>query len=222
MADQLLVFIDPIKFGHLVGEDTIPGYRVRENHGDGVAYNYLNNSHSLVYFKDDTTSDVGPFNHPSAEAASLLLIPDTLPPNEFGYVPGKRFKILFHAGPGSANKIEGLKANPFFRGVLKSAESSNTPYADLASAILRKSSAAIAGISERIPEFDPVLEAKLELLQAILNSQKPTDEALVLLRKKLPAFDQNFEAFVQADQTDIFSPLFQTAFDNFRDALDLD
>jgi hypothetical protein len=72
---------------------------------------------------------------------------------------------------------------------------------------------------------DPVLEAKLELLQDVLNDKAPEDNVLVLLRKNLPDFDNRFKQFEDSEKLhngDIFSMEYQTAFESFRDSLGIE
>lgn len=90
---------------------------------------------------------------------------------------------------------------------------------------------------------EAVLEAKLALIQGILNEKAPARETMNLLREKVAGFDKYFADFVRAlargngerldDASDfynrfeqlaqlsgdIFSTEYQTAFKKFRDAL---
>jgi hypothetical protein len=70
--------------------------------------------------------------------------------------------------------------------------------------------------------WDPVLEAKLELLQDILNDKSPEEKVLTVLRQGLPTFDDEFADFKKLSGDDLFTPQFQAAFERLRDALEVD
>lgn len=98
--------------------------------------------------------------------------------------------------------------------------SANRPYNMLRKAI--KSGNGQSAALNKVWDFflgDPLLEAKLTLLQNILNGEKPSDDILFLLGKELTGFENDFEKFKKTPNSDIFSCEYQTAFKIFRDKL---
>lgn len=215
---QLIVFVNPKKFGRLVGDDTIPNFRVLER----GKYKYLNNSESVVYVAPDRVPGVGVCSQVECDGASVVLVPDKIPPAKFVYRPVRHFKILYH-GQTLPERIQILRASSVFRGELKSSESVNTPYERLARAIKSETLARdLPEILEDIPFFDPVLEAKLELFQATVNGQQPRAEVLSLLKQVCPEFEAEFESFTKAATGDLLSDERALAFTRLRNVLNIE
>lgn len=215
---QLITFIAPRKFGGLVGEDLIPGYKIIEP--DNRHSSYLNNSQSVVYVYDDNRKPVaGKLEQSRAGKASVLLVPDDCTKENFAYAPKRNFKILFHDGPGAANKIATLRESPFFKGELKSSEELDTLYDALANAIKFKTLAAdFPKLLDQIPSFDPALEAKLELLQNVLAGEQPRRMLLDSLKEWLPGVEAELKEFNKT-KGHTFSPEYQAAYSKLRDSL---
>ncbi|HSS20963.1 MAG TPA: hypothetical protein VLL54_12885 [Pyrinomonadaceae bacterium] len=216
---QLVAFIDPEKFGRLVGEKTIPDYLTDETSG-----NYLNNSKSIVYVYNDRLPAVEKFKASEAGKTSVLLVSDGCAQDAFPYVPKRPFKVLFHSSRDSADKIENLQKSNFFRGNLESSEHPSTLYGTLANAIRLKSlDSDLPKVLEQIPLIDPALEASLKLLWTVLNREKPKGDLLESLKQYLPK--QSLSKVVKDLKdlekigSDIFSHEYQTAFGKLRDSL---
>lgn len=214
---QLIAFIDPEKFGRLVGEDTILGY---EDPGSGGGY--LNNFQSVVYVDDDSRPPVaGRLNQAQAGKASVILVPDGCTKANFNYVPKKTFKILFHADKSSADKIEALRESPLFLGELHSSEEADTPYGLLSNAIRLKSLAAdLPRVLDQIPPFDPKLEVKLELLQHVLSRRDPPRKVMDSLKTSLPRLERDLKE-LKGIKTGVFSLEYQVAYTKLLDSLDI-
>lgn len=217
---QLIAFIAPSKFGRLVGEDAIPGYRLIDP--DSSNSNYLDNFQSVVYVYDDKrTPIVGKLNQSEAHKTSVLLVPDGCLKVNFDYVPVGAFKLLSHSDKGAANKIAALRKSPFYGGELKSSEEPDTPYGALAKAIKFKTLAAdLPKVLAQIPSFDPVLEAKLVLLQTVLAGEQPHRTLLDFLKESLPGVETDLEEFNKT-QGHTFSPEYQLAYSKLRNSLKL-
>jgi hypothetical protein len=102
-------------------------------------------------------------------------------------------------------------------------DQNNLPYNAFRVAI-KKEEGQVEGF-ERVWSFflwDQVLEAKLELLQDILNGETPDKKVLAILRKELGTFDEDFVKFEKVPRNDLFAPRFQRAFEKFRNALEIE
>jgi hypothetical protein len=224
MSCQLIVFIDPVKFGGLVGNDSIPNYKARE----GDRSNYLNDSQSIVYVYPDDRIEVGRFKPNLTSSAKVILVPDTCREENFEYVPKTGFKILFHGKPGSgsADKIAKLRKSVFFRGQQKSIEEPNTPYQVLADAIRSKSLVSeLPRLLAQIPSFDAELdaelEAKLELLDTMLKGEAPSRTLIGRVKKSSPNIEKELKDFNKVP-SDRFSPDYHAAYSKLRHSLKID
>lgn len=96
------------------------------------------------------------------------------------------------------------------------------PYNSFRSAVKNGSDRTAA--FERVWNFfcDQLLEAKLELLQNVLDGESQREETLALLREELSGFEQSYAEFKKTPGEDIFSPAYQAAFETFRDALEIE
>jgi len=214
---QLIVFIDPLKFGLLLGNYGIPNYKARE----GDRSNYLNDSQSIVYVHSDDRIEVGGFKPNLTSSAKVILVPDGCREENFEYVPKTGFKILFHGKPGSASgdKIAKLRKSFFFRGQQKSIEEPNTPYQVLADAIRSKSLVSeLPRLLAQIPSFDAELEAKLELLDTILKGETPSRTLIERIKKSSPNIEKELKDFNKVP-TDRFSPEYHAAYRKLRHSL---
>ncbi|MFY9620499.1 MAG: hypothetical protein WAM70_15085 [Pyrinomonadaceae bacterium] len=212
---QLIVFINPSKFDRMVeGEKTIDNFETPKG-------GYLNNSQWIVYVDEDCRTASGAFEETTAQKSAVILVPDKI--SSFSYEPQTSFKILFHTET-PATLVAGLEQSPWFRGKLRSEEEETTPYDDLAQAIKASKSFAddLQVIVDKIPSFDPVLEAKLELFQNILNGDSIRPEVVDLLKQSRAAFESDFKEFMKTPRDDLFSKDFHTALSRLRDTLELE
>jgi len=154
---QIIAFIDPRKFGDLLGDNKPQGYRQNGSN--------LDNGYKLVYIQTDGTHDVAAYDEAKAKAASIILVPDSF---NFQYVPEVPFKILWHGGTDETTRVRRLRdITNHFQGDEKSQEEENTPYqkiADLIKAALKSEQPNVTfeSIHEDIKEFDQELEKLLE------------------------------------------------------------
>jgi hypothetical protein len=184
MDELLIVFIEPKKFAELSGEK-LRNLIVQYNRATKRT-TYLENNSQVLYLLNDNTTDKGAFDTTRANEVCAVLIPDEyqrIDPNSLTKSLTKFFKILHHNPDHPHNLQSDLRFNPFFQGAEQISEATNTIYGELGKAIENDNFVdVVKSIYEEIENFNPILEAKLELLhQCIFPANRPKKE-------KIPSF----------------------------------
>lgn len=119
---QVICFIDPGKFGALLG-DTCNKIGFRENGA------FLGNDTRVLYAGKDGQCEVGSFDPDRAASAQIIFVPDRL---GFTYEPRVDFKVLHHTHTPRAQvaRLEGLRN--WFRGSKQFIEHPDTIYGTIA------------------------------------------------------------------------------------------
>lgn len=155
---QIIAFIDPRKFGDLLGDDKPQGYRQNGNN--------LDNGNNLVYVQTDGTCEVAVYDETKAKAASIILVPDSF---NFQYVPEVPFKVLWHTGTDETTRVQRLRdISNHFQGDERRQEETDTPYQKIADLINKKDGVTFESIYEEIKEFDQAIENPLKKLATSL------------------------------------------------------
>jgi len=200
MDTLLVVFINPQKFADLLGNnDDIRNKIEVYDEGTGETY-YLANSTKVIYLNGDSQIDVDVFDSGKVNTANAVLIPDNHP-NIEEYTPTKPFKILHHFTGATQNLRIALLESELFKAIAQETEDPNTSYDKLATAMGGGDLVdAVTEVYEGIKEIDYVLEAKLLLLQKILNGDEVTLLSVVNILK-----DSSSDKVKR-----IFDPVFKT------------
>lgn len=182
---QIIVFIDPSKFGSLLGYEKPVGYRKNKKN--------LDDGNELVYVKKDGDAEVGEFDQKDAEEASIILVPDRY---NLIYTPKVPFKILRHSvQPRALTSLTSNTDN--LEGILQTLEENtvdgkSTPYEMIVVLMQNKedSEYKFEDIYNAIPSYDIPLE---ELLQEFSNfhPRLPWGESLKEKKKKLKEYMKN-------------------------------
>ncbi|MHB8336980.1 MAG: hypothetical protein ACYDEE_06165 [Ignavibacteriaceae bacterium] len=171
LKNQLVVFIKPQKFASLFKDvnKTINGYSIA---GEERIL-YLDDNKKIVLIKNDK-AQIKQWDEKEVNDSECIIIPDELP--NFNYTPNVEFKILYHTNT-PPEKLNSLRVSSNYKGELKSLEEGTidykkTPYLELAESlengnILKM----IKSVYDNIPEFNYLLEAKLNLLHQCLTPQ---------------------------------------------------
>lgn len=162
-----------------------------EDTGHFESLHAIDESYRLYFAQDKITQKAFSAFVGSVDRERLFLLRHRLPNIEFEGVPQGNIKVGAHESTG-----------PLYNDVLRIIGDSDGEK--------------VARIFKTVFTHDPVLEVKLSLLSAILDGQTPDlDETLERYREAFETFE------VAKTNDDPFSTEFQTAFENFRDSLEI-
>ena len=174
----------------LIEENNFIGFN--EDTGDFESLNAIDESYRLYFAHDIVKQKVFSAFVSSVDKDRLFILRHRLPDIEFEGIPQSNIKVGAH-------------------------ESTGPLYDDVLAIIGDSGNEKIARIFKAVFTHDPVLEAKLALLSAILDGRTPLD-----LDEPLEGYREAFYIFRAAKTNDDpFSTEFQTAFESFRDSLEL-
>src|ERR1700759_5276528 len=91
---QVVIFIDPVKFYGLLGEDTAISDRVGFTKASARGYSHLNGGKSLFYLSEGGMK-AAEYNPRDAAEAVFLFVPDALK-FPFSPAPDSEFVVLHH------------------------------------------------------------------------------------------------------------------------------
>ncbi len=161
---QIICFIDPEKFGALIGNNLPNGYEI-----DDV---YLDNGNNLVYVQNEGTCEVLVYVEVKSKAASIILVPDSF---NFQYAPEALFKVLWHNGTNEASRVQRLRDTNNFQGDNKSMEEPDTPYQKIADLINKKVGVTFDNIYKDIKNYDTKEENLTDDIFNAIYEQKDED-----------------------------------------------
>jgi hypothetical protein len=162
---QIIAFIDPRKFGDLLGDDKPKGYRQ-----NGIN---LDNGNHLVYIQVDGKNIVDAYDEAKAKAASIILVADTF---NFQYVPEVPFKVLFHTQTNEVTRVQRLReVTNLFQGDEKSMEVKSSHYQKIADFINKNEGVSFESIYGEISVFDPEEETLTDDIFNAIYEQKDED-----------------------------------------------
>jgi hypothetical protein len=158
---QIIAFINPDTFASLLSYETPTGYFQNDTN--------LDNSNHLVYVEIDGTCDVGAYDETKANAASIILVPDSF---NFQYTPDMPFKVLWHNQTDETLRVERFRNTTSFQGDTKSMEEPKTPYQNIAYLIIKEKDITFDAIWKAIKDVDILLRAKYDFIEQLADTTK--------------------------------------------------
>lgn len=156
MEGNLFIFINPESFADLLRNDELYNL-VRD----------MSRERDVIYLWSNQAPTRESFDSTKTTNALAVLIPDSHEPIQ--YTPSRDFKVLHHTTGPTQNLREDLLSSPFYKGVRREPEDLNTLFDKLATAIENNNLLeSLKEIYDEIKNFNPLLEAQLELLHNCL------------------------------------------------------
>jgi len=171
--NQIIGFIDPIKFNTLLGDKGASfGFC---NFNDDGEYIFLGGNKLVLFVDIEGEPFVSEFDVHLAKAAKIILIPDE---RLVEFCPDFDFKVLIHSNTKTKfpHHFSFLKENSMCKACHEDREEINTTYDEISKFIGIGGEDTYNKIWNSIPEFDNVLEAKLELLHNCLHHESAPSE----------------------------------------------
>ncbi len=201
---MLVMFIDFEKFSYLFKGDVrnvIPSY-------DEI------NNEKVICFVNNTVKAVAILDDNELGRAFCIILSDNI--TNFPFKPVVDFKILYHTGTNE-EKLTPFRQNSFYKGELKSMEESDQIYGAIAKAIedgnfLKN----FQSFYDQIPNFNYLLEAKLNLLHQCLTPQGVKEANPDWLQGDVQI---KFDNLKNIDVEDPFNPDYMKALADLRDEL---
>lgn len=170
---KIIAFIEPSKFALLLDVNQfIKGFEIIN---DNQEISQLSDNTELVYLSEKEIKVAG-YNEKLFNDASVVLVPDSFN-LKHNFI--SEFKVLYHGITinNYSESILKLRKNNFFRGEKKSIEESTedneiTPYFEIVELIKKGiSNKGVKNIYDKIPSYNVLLEAKLNLLHECLTPE---------------------------------------------------
>ena len=227
---KIIAFIDPKRFSGLLTQDIALKMGIVEeisNNGEPDSRYY--NDRLYYIFDDKWETEKNNFDNSKANKASIIIFPDEYDMNKCEFIPRVPFKILTH-GKTEENKYKSFIIQENCIGHFKCPEEQNTVYDHIATVIKdnKLDREELKKIWQSIPEYNMVIEAKLELLhscltpEGILEAEKSYNDLKSLLRNNVDnniatAYDEMKQ--VMKNSQDCFGDDFIKKLKNLRDCL---
>jgi hypothetical protein len=202
---QIICFIDPIKFGALLG-DTAKAIGFYENGA------FLGDSTRVVYVGKEEQCEVGLLDPDWAASAQIILIPDSL---VLAYEPRVEFKVLHHTHTPLA-QIQRFESLSNCSGSKEFIEDPTTIYGNIARQI-KSGKIDFEVIWNELS--DEMLKAEIDrFLNKVVRSN---DLDSLILPERFREFSLEYEAFknIIRGSYELGNPQHLTAFETFRKQL---
>jgi len=200
----LIMFVDLEKFSYLFRnniQNVIPNY-------DQI------NIEKVICFVNNTVKVIDIAAGCEFNNALCIILSDNI--KNFSFDPVADYKILYHTGTNE-DKLTPLRQNSFYKGELKSMEEADQIYGAIAKAIEDGNFFdKFQSFYDQIPNFNYLLEAKLNLLHQCLTPQGTKEANPDWLQGDAQT---KFDNLKNTDIEDPFNPDYMKALADLRDEL---
>jgi len=205
---KIVAFIAPDKFKNLFSNEVQINNLIPQYSGGFVRHtgrmNWLNNGQNIIYIKLNEVKS-GPYEESLFNDAVIVLMDDNY---QLNHTFNSDFKLLYHSETirSNADLIHSIKSNSKCIGFAQSMEEfeengKTTPYYEIALLIergIREESVQI--IYDSIQVYNPVLEAKLNLLHECLTPEGASEVEKISnynMIKELPVGTVTVDSFIK-------------------------